>query len=350
MSCKRWITAFLVLVLLLLTAFGGVNYLADPLLQFRPESPWITSYKYMDIYSNPGIARQYSYDTVLVGTSMMENTSVSHCNALFECDAVRLTYSGGTAYNMKRVLDICFQREQAPRRVIWALDEFQLKSDWDTPRYPLPEYLYEKTPEGTLSYLLNLDIFYNFTYANFLHTRKGIVQKAARGEEMLFGTFGKENALRAYNRPEPADGTAELTLYMENARLNLEHNILPLVRENPDTEFTFVFVPYSILYWDNEMRQGTFDALMYMLEETVAVLLEYENARLYFYHDWWDVVLDLDNYKDYSHYGSWINQAMMERVAREECRLTEENYRQILGEMSAFIHSYDFESLYASGT
>lgn len=346
MVFKRWVIVFLILTVLLLAGFGTMTYIADPLLQFRPESDYITSYKYMDIYSNPGIARQYSYDTVLVGTSMMENTSVSLCNDLFDCESVRLTYSGGTAYNMKRILDICFQRDQKPQRVIWALDEFQLRSAWDTPRYPLPEYLYNRTPEGILSYLLNLDIYYNFTRVNYMHTRQGMVQKAAREEEMLFGTFGKEHALHAYDRPVQVKATAELTSLSEAARMNMEKNILPLIRENPDTEFTFLFVPYSILYWDNELRLGTFDSLMYMLEETVGTLLAYDNVSIYFYHDWWEMVLDLDNYKDYSHYGKWINDAMLERVAKDECRLTEDNYRQVIADMTAFIHSYDFESIY----
>lgn len=347
MTLKKWIMAFLILSMVLLVGFAAFQYAADPLLQFRPESGFLTAYKYLDIYSNPGIARQYEYDAVMVGTSMIENTVVPECNELFDCNMVRLSYSGGSAYNMKRILDICFDREQTPKTVFWSLDEHQIISGWDQPRYPLPEYLYDQTLEGNLSYLLNLDIFYNFTYPDILMTRNGVHQKAAPEGESWSGDFSKAAMMHSYDRPAQADELVGLTHFQETVQENLDNNILPLIRENPETEFKFIFVPYSILYWDKEMRQGTFDALMYSVEHTVKTLLQYDNVHVYFYHDWWDVVLNLDNYKDYSHYGKWINSAIMQRVAQGEGELTDENYVQKFKEMSEFIHSYDFENLFA---
>ena len=163
---------------------------------------------------------------------------------------------------------------------------------------------------------------------------------------MLTGVFSAESALSAYRRLEKPMDHVEHTHYRNIVALNLENNIIPLLEENPETEFVFFMVPFSILYWDNEVRQGTFDATMYGLEYAIERLLEYDNVRIYFYHDEWGIVTDLDNYKDYSHYGKWINSWMTQAIAADEGQLTTENYITVLNEMRAYIYAYDFDPIF----
>ena len=128
MTNKRWIICFLVMSLVALVAFAGIMYVTDPLIRYGKENGLFTCYEYQEMYSNPGIVRNYKYDTVLVGTSMIQNTDVQECNSLFGCDMVRLPYSSGTCYNMKTILDVCFERDNTIKTVYWELDEFQLFS------------------------------------------------------------------------------------------------------------------------------------------------------------------------------------------------------------------------------
>lgn len=347
MTKKRWIICFLILNLTTLVAFAGIMYVTDPLIRYGKENGLFTYYEYAEMYSNPGIARNYAYDTVLVGTSMIQNTDVQECNRLFGCDMVRLPYSGGTCYNMKTILDVCFKSDNVIKTVYWERDEFQLFSNYDAPRYPLPDYLYREDHLDDISYLLNLDIFYHYTLNSALGTLRGEQQPVAREGETLTGVFSRESALRAYSRLKAPRNQVEKTYYQDNVKRNLENNIIPLLEENPETEFVFFMVPFSILYWDNEVRQGTFDATMYSLEYALSRLMEYDNARIYFYHDEWDIATNLDNYKDYSHYGKWVNSWMTQAIAADEGRLTEENYISVLNEMYAYVRSYDFDSIFA---
>lgn len=346
MTNKRWIICFLVLSLVTLAAFAGIMYVTDPLLRYGEENGLFTYYEYAEMYSNPGIARNYSYDTVLVGTSMIQNTDVQECNEVFGCDMVRLPYSGGTCYNMKTILDVCFESGNDIRTVYWELDEFQIFSDHDAPRYPLPEYLYRADHRQDLSYLLNLDIFYHYTLNNVLGTLRGAHQPAAREGETFTGDFSRAGALAAYQRRERTAAPLASTAYLEKAEQNLEHNIIPLLEENPETEFVFFVVPFSILYWDNEAQRGTLDATLCGMEYAIGRLLEYDNVRIHFYHDRWDIATDLDNYKDYSHYGSWINSWITRAIADGEGRLTRENYGAVLDDMGAWLEAYDFEALF----
>lgn len=331
-----------------LAAFAGIMRLTDPLIQYDKENGLFTYYKYSDMYSNPGIAKNYTYDAVMVGTSMIQNTDVAECNTLWGCDLVRLPYSGGTCYNMKTILDVCFSSGNSIETVYWELDEFQLFSAHDKPRYPLPSYLYRNDHMEDISYLLNLDIFYHYTLNNVLGTIRGEQQPVAREGETFTGVFSKAGALDSYTRPAQSSEKAPVTTYQDKVRQNLENNILPLITENPETEFVFFMVPFSILYWDNEMRQGTFDATMYGIEYTIEHLLEYDNVRIYFYHDAWDIAENLDNYKDYSHYGKWINTWMTQAIAQDIGQLTKQNCAAVLNNMRDYIHAYDFDCIFTT--
>ena len=94
------------------------------------------------------------------------------------------------------------------------------------------------------------------------------------------------------------------------------------------------------------MRRGTFDAAMCGMEYAIEQLLEYDNVRIHFYHDRWEIVTNLDNYKDYSHYGKWINSWMTQAIAAGEGRLTRDNYAAVLEDMRTYIGAYDFDAFF----
>lgn len=348
MNYKKWIVSLTALLFLSLLLFAGLMYITDPLLQYGTESSLFSYYEYNEIYSNPGIAKNYIYDTVLVGTSMIQNTNVDECDALLNCNMVRLPYSGGTTYNMKSILDICFSSPNTIKHVYWELDQFQILGSSTEPRYPLPEYLYNDTRRDDLSYLLNLDIFYHNTVNNLLGTLRGHQESAERRGDTLFGTFSKEAMLQQYSRPAQSSQSTSFADIKERVDQNLNRNILPLIEANRDTEFTFFLVPFSILYWDAEMRNGSFDAVMDATKYVLETLLTYDNVEVFFFQDNWEIATDLDNYKDYSHYGSWINSYMTEAMAKSECNLSKESLNPVIEAMREYVHNYDFDALLSS--
>lgn len=346
MNSKKWTICLLTLVLLSVFAFAGIMYFTDPLLQYGTENALFSYYEYNEMYSNPGIAKNYTYDTVLVGTSMIQNTNVDECDKLFNCDMVRLPYSGGTTYNMKTILDVCFENNSGIEQVYWELDQFQILGSSTSPRYPLPDYLYNESFIDDASYLLNLDIFYHHTVNNVLGTLLGHSSSAERRGDTFFGTFSKENLLQHYSRPPVSNNISTFAEYKDSVDANLNRNILPLIEAHPDTTFTFFFVPFSILYWDTDLRQGEFDAMMDATLYTIQALLEHNNAEVYFFQDRWDIATNLDNYKDYSHYGSWINSYMTQAIASGDGKLTQETCVETIESMRSFVHSYDFDSIF----
>ena len=52
------------------------------------------------------------------------------------------------------------------------------------------------------------------------------------------------------------------------------------------------------------------------------------------------------NYKDYSHYGNWVNDQITEYIAAGKNLVTEENCDGFVDEMIQFVYGYDFEQLF----
>ena len=346
-NSKRWTISVLVCMLISVLLIGTFTYITDPLGQFRTDSDIFTYWEYSELYSNPGIARNYEYDSVLVGTSMVQNTDVKECNELFDCNMVKLPYAGGTAYNMKIILDICFDSDNDIKTVYWGLDEHQIFADHETVRHTLPEYLYKTDVVSRLSYLFNININYQYTLTNILHTLKGDVSPIAQeGDKWgADSVFSKDVVLSSYQRLEQQTAQPE-NYYEELVNNNLEYNIIPLIEENPDTEFVFFMAPYSILFWDNEIQAGTLDATIHGVSMTIERLLGYDNVKIYFFQDDTGIITNLDNYKDYTHYRPEINSYMMNSISEDNCRLTLENYKVVLGELKSCVEEYDYNEIF----
>lgn len=346
MNSKKWSVCLIVSVFFTLGAFAGLEFWLDPMLQYGTESLPLTSYEYSEMYSNPGIAKNYKYDAVMVGTSMIENTDVDLCDKLFGVNMLRLPYSGGTSFNMKTILDLCFTSNNDIEKVYWELDQFQLMGSAAEPRYPLPMYLYQTDHMQDVCYLLNLDIFYHYTLKNIINTLKGHHQNLERRGIILNGAFGKEEMLSTYSRTVKKKPYVDFeSHYKKKVDKNLD-NIASLIILNPNTEFVFFMPPFSVLYWDNTLRNGTFDANMDTVIYAIGELLKFDNVKIYFYQGNETIITNLDNYKDFSHYGSWISDEITELMAKEVGRMTLENYKSVVNNMREFVKKYDFEKIF----
>lgn len=243
------------------------------------------------------------------------------------------------------ILERCFASGNDIKTVYWELDQFQLEASPTEHRYPVPEYLYNSDWTDDVSYLLNLDIMYHYGLNNILGSLRGQVMPAERRGITLYGNFGRGATLASYSRPAQSSTRRGFEGAMKGKVNGNLANITTLVEAHPDTEFVFFMPPFSILYWDREVRGGGFDAAMDATEYAMSVLLEYDNVRFYYYQMETETILDLDNYKDYSHYGSWVNDAITAWIAEDRGRVTPENYADVVEQARAFIRGFDFASV-----
>ena len=292
LSSKNWTVSLLSVTLFIIVLFGMVQFYLDPLLQYGNERGPLTFRTYSEIYSNPGIAKNYDYNAVLLGSSMVENTDINELNGIFDCKTIKVTYAGGSSYNHKKILDTCYNSGHKIEKVFWALDEYALRTDKETPRWPLPEYLYDDNKINDVSYLLNLDIFYYYSLIDSVET--------------------------------------------------LKHN------ERPETDFEFFLVPYSILYWYQQKSNGTLEAEIFDARIAIGELLNYDNVQVHFFQNEKDIITNLDNFKDYTHFKPEINSWMSKETKIGSHILTKKTYNKVLNDFSEYLNTFDYNSFYIS--
>lgn len=156
--------------------------------------------------------------------------------------------------------------------------------------------------------------------------------------------YGKQAYVKS--RLKTVKEPMEKTALLQTSRANLEQNILPFIQQNPDTTFYLFVPPYSILFWDMEHRKGETDALLYMLEDTAEQLLDYPNVKLFYYQNIEEIVTDLNNYKDYSHYSSDVNRYIVRSMREGTHQMTKENYRAEFQRMKDLAENFDYEQFF----
>ena len=75
--------------------------------------------------------------------------------------------------------------------------------------------------------------------------------------------------------------------------------------------------------------------------------MPHENIHLFSWNDRFDITTDLNNYKDISHYGEWVNSWMLVQMKQEKGHLTLENYKVYLEQEQNFYETYDYNSMFA---
>lgn len=346
MSSKKWVISMISITISIILLFGVFELYIDPLLQYGEEPGHITYREYSELYSNPGIAKNYKYNAVLLGSSMVENTDVSEINSLMNCTTIKVPYSGGSSYNHKTILDVCYSSDNRIDIVFWSLDEYALTTDKDTPRYPLPSYLYDNNYLNDVSYLLNLDIFYFYTVKDLLGTLTNKNQIMMRDGSWISdeSVYCKENALSSISYPMNQNSILSEKHFSNNLEDNIKYNIIPLIESHPETEFIFYMVPYSILYWYKDIQNGILEAEIYNARIAAGEILKYDNAKVFFFQNERDIITNLDNYKDFSHFKPEINSYMSKEIAAGNNELTLETYNKKFDEFKRFLTDFDYDS------
>ena len=127
---------------------------------------------------------------------------------------------------------------------------------------------------------------------------------------------------------------------------SLEQNVLSLAREFPDTTFLLFFSPYSIVYWDSLKQSGALEQHIEAEREAIEALTGQENIEMNSFSDFYELVFDLNNYKDTAHYGESVNGRMLEWMHEGEHRITKENYESYLKKIEEFYSSYDYDAIF----
>ena len=326
MTRKRWSLTVAALLLAALSAIIALVVIVDPFEIYHRALFYNPPYESeTQMYSVAGVARSYDYDSIIIGSSMTENFRPSQLDALLGGRFVKLCVNGGTPFNHKQMMDMAFSTHDV-KRVFYGLDVDALSFFYITPKAEMPTYLYDDDLTNDVQYWFNQSVL--FKYIPLCLSTRGQTDPDQRDTMYCWGdlyNYGKDAALAGLKfdkkqfKQEPPSETPTLS---QQSMLNVEHNILPFVRENPDTQFIFFFPPYSAARWYEFYRQGQMGYHLNQKEAVIDALLPFDNVKIYDFHAETAWITDLDNYIDTWHYGPWISDSMAESISRGEYRIT----------------------------
>lgn len=324
----------------------------DPDFHYHKSLDYISYVMYDERYQNDGISKNFDYDAIITGTSMTQNFKTSEFDNLFKVNSIKISYAGASLKEVNDSLERATEYNDNINIIIRSLDWYAIKADKDTQSYSTyPEYLYDDNLLNDINYILNKDIMVRRLL------QKDIVYTLLGKESTTFDEysnwnanyeFGKEYVLESYNRLDKVEeSSAELSEEEKIAiKENIEQNVLALAIDNPEIQFYCFYAPYSIIYYDDLNQQGVLEKNIAIIEYATSLLVEQDNIKLFSFVDCYDVILELDNYKDFQHYSEDINSMMLELMALEQNLLTEDNYEDYFAEIYAFYSTYDYETLF----
>lgn len=346
---KKHVKRFLVIVTVVLIVIGTFNAVIDPYFHYHKPLSFLGYPIEYQRYQNDGIVKHFDYDAIITGSSMSENFYKSDLDKLFNTNSVKVVSSGGSYKEFSDLLQNAFKYNKNIKMVVQGLDYNRLLDEKDTIKYEkdwYPNYLYDENLFNDVNYLLNNSTTLS-SMSVIINTLMG--NKTTSFDEysnwMVNYNIGKEYI--NYSRIEKSDKIIHLTSEdTEKIKDNFTHNILNLVEQHPNTQFYYFFSPYSILYFYDLKQNGNLELQFEAEKIAIELLLQYDNVHLYSFFDEYDIICDLNNYRDIGHYGEHINRYILECMKNKKHEIRKDNYLTYLENIKHFYNNYDYETLF----
>ncbi len=347
---KQWVFNFFLFSVIVLSLIIGMNFIFDPLQQYRAATlykPHFTNARYL----TPGLAKSYNYDSIIAGSSMTENFVISDAtNILGFNKPIKFSESGATAYELNLVLNIALKHKKI-KNILYGLDIYAFSGKPDRSLMgdnSLPMYLYDDAYLNDYQYLLNIDTIKQDIKIALLQKlqEKSVELDYNRmfewqyrykendfNETKIFGMWTDPNT--RFNEKFKIEDFS-----FEKLKKSFEHNLLPLIKNNPDVNFYIFYPPYSILAYVDSVENGSFENIFKFKEYIFRVSSQYPNVKLYDFQVAKEVTFNLNNYRDFTHYHQKINHWMLEQIKNENYLVTKKNVVDLNRKLDQQVKSY----------
>lgn len=330
----------------MMAALALVVWIADPFYQYH--APW--GNKEPVLYDRDhqvvGTIRTLSYDSVLLGSSVAENFNTDFLEQQYGGEILKIIRASGSAADLLYYLKLAHEQQEL-KNVFWCMDIFALTGSTQVTLYEegVPRYLHTETILDDYTYLFNKDILFMKLPLSIAY---GMLGKNIGGRAYDWSEdkqFGTEQAMRAYKKPVQ---NAEYEMTEEEKEL-IQANIDMVIKEidkHPQIEYTVLFPPYSMLWWDSGYVNGISEKYFYVLEQVLPRLTKQKNVRVHFFMAEDEIVCNLDYYMDMLHYSPAINQYMLEELKKDTYHITENMVETTMEQMKGLHDRIVQEEIY----
>lgn len=342
------INIFGIIFILFLTAVTMI--IVDPYFHYHKPLSFL-SYKLSNQrYINNGIVKHFNYDAVITGTSMTENFKSSQFNKLFNTNSIKVPFSGGSYKEINDNMEVTLENNKSIKYILRGLDYEIINQEYSHMRYnSYPTYLYDNNIFNDYKYWWNKEILIKGVARNLVYTLLRIkttsFDEYSRWNESYVA--GKEAILKGYKRQEK-ENTEKFLSKEDYERIdkNIGENVTRLPKKYPNVKFIYFITPYSIVYWDSLNQKNEIEKQIMAEKYMIEKILEIPNIELYSFFNSYEMITDLDNYRDAGHYMGHINDQILIWIKNKEYRLTKENYEEYINKNLEFYKNYDYDKIF----
>ena len=316
-TAKRWTLLTLAMCLLAMLACMMTVYIVDPFEQYR-ESSILPLYD-QESYNNPGIAKNYDYNAVILGTSMVEMSNPSVIDECFGVSSVKLPMRGSHTAQMGWQLEHVYRTHELDLAIL-AVDAYSLMGPPDDME-EIYDYLWNDNLFDDVNYLLNRDVLLVKVPRILKNAGKPTDTKRDDMYKWTDISFAAQSVYDAIGGPKEQVDMQPADSRIERSTENIERHLKAHIAAHPETTFKIYMPPYSVGYWYLFTRGGLAEQQYRSRARVCELLLEYSNVEIYDFSSRVEWITDLDEYFDYSHHSSAISDRIMRAMAAGENRV-----------------------------
>lgn len=310
---KKLIKIFVILMLLP----AIVVVVLDPFYHYHAPLPGLKAVLNDKEYQCVGTLDHFSYDSLLVGSSVAENFNNRWFEQAYDIKLLKAIRAAGSTADLVYYVNRAYKNQNL-KYIFYSLDLSALYSQVETSfvRTGQPMYLYNQNPFDDVIYLWNKDVLFKKIPLEIANSFRESYDEGMSYNWAQWKTFGREKAMTAYTPqefPEEDRGAfADEELLVKNVDM-----IEAVVAAHPETEFVFYFPPYSLLWWDEAYRSGNLERNLYGREYVVKKLLNYSNVKFYDFQGEEATICNLDYYMDTLHFSPEITKDIFDKIKEE---------------------------------
>lgn len=315
-----------------------------------------------------GIIKNFKFDSIVLGTSMLENTSANEASKKIGGKFVNVSLSGSNFSERSYPLRYALKNKEL-KTVIYSLDSVYIGQNIERKDFPLStfDYLYDRNLFNDLNVYLNKKFLKcalklsnknkcigrissldrpNAWYQSKGHSvRFGGLDKwfKAKNNNQIKGAFSSiVNTSEKIRKGEVIAIGKDIAERKQKAEKYLDEFVLSYVEKYPETKFILVFPPYSRMRFAQWAQQNlpTWEIHKHIVKYLALKSSDFANLEIYGYEDQ-DFLDDIANYKDLGHYHYSINSKMLDNFQKQQHLLTSKNIESYLEEAEKRAKNYN---------
>jgi len=306
---RRALLIFAVFALLPLAVVIFVNCRVDPFQYFRIANPAQFS-NLMQRFQAPGIIRNYDFDAIIVGNSVVANLQ----NSMFRHDknpaglrVMNLSFWGSTIREDAYVVDLALKTKPI-KTVYWSIGRQVALAEFRYADFPTCMYRESFSFVPPYCYLFNSNVLWE-SFVSLSHWGESNagwtadIDKWKTVGPLKIDPHAEACRMQRLVKPDEIDRLtqeAEADLAPNNGPDYIRYRsiVLPIVRANRDVRFVFLFSPvYLGYFW-----QGATTGSLKVERALIDLFLSEPNVEM---HDMTELAFtthDLGRYRDGTHY------------------------------------------------